>query len=88
MFGMGTGGPSPQSTPTGVCLSDSLVIISLFFIFVKTFFKKVFYLLEKNILTSGSLFGIIIRRGKIIASILICECAGIGRQARLRGVCQ
>ena len=41
VFGMGTGGPSPQSTPTFfVCLTDSLVIITPLYRFVKHFFKK------------------------------------------------
>ena len=39
VFGMGTGGPSPQSTPTIYAVFDSLIIISLLFTFVKYFFK-------------------------------------------------
>ena len=37
---------------------------------------------KKNVLTNKYLMGIIARQLK-----LTCECAGTGRQARLRGVC-
>ena len=42
VFGMGTGGPSPQSTPTKLSVaSGDFDILPLFFLFVKHFFKKI-----------------------------------------------